>query len=406
MPTPVSSEIAGTTGVDSGRAWLIVAATFISTFTGFGLIYSFGAFFDSMAREFGTGRAATAFMLALTSAIYFLLGMITGRLGDRVGPRPLLITSAVTLASGMIATSKVDSIYAGYATYGLGLGIAIACAYVPMVAFVGGWFVRRRTAAIGVAVSGIGIGTLFVAPLSQTLIERYGWRQSFVILGIGGAILMLVAAAIAKAPPLQAHEQTGRSVAQLIRDRSFISLYLSGVLIGIAILVPFVFIKNYAVGRGIDARAAALLVGLIGASSVIGRLGLGALGSRFDPVGLLKLSFIMQTLSYLLWLFAGSSYLLLVLFAITMGVGYGGFIALMPAAAASIFGAVGLGNTLGFLYTSAAVGGLIGPTLVGAVIDATSYSVGISVLIVVTGLSTICLYFIRTTSTSGNAAHA
>ena len=72
-----------------------------------------------------------------------------------------------------------------------------------------------------------------------------------------------------------------------------------------------------------------------------------------------------MTVSFLLWLGAGDSYAMLVLFAIVMGVAYGGFIALAPAVAAGLFGTVGLGAILGALYTAAAIGGLVGPPIVG-----------------------------------------
>lgn len=382
-------------GVDSPRAWLIVVAAFLSTFTGFGLVYSFGVFFESMATEFEAGRAATAFMLAITSAIYFTLGLWTGRIGDRVGPKPLLITAAVAIAAGMIATSRVESLALGYVTYGLGMGIAVACAYVPMVAFVGGWFFKRRTTALGVAVSGIGVGTLVMAPVSQLLVDEFGWRKAFVILGIAGAIVMLIAAMLAKRPPHEHSEEATRTFGQLIRNGEFLALYANGVLIGLAILIPFVFLKDYALGEGIPARSAAVLVGLVGASSVVGRLGLGGLGVRFDSLALLRFSFALMSLSYLLWLFAGSSFLALLLFAITFGIGYGGYIALMPATMATIFGPVGLGRTLGLLYTSAAVGGLLGPTIVGAIIDGAGFMWGIiaTMLMIIAALG--CLYLVR-----------
>lgn len=381
-------------GVDSRRAWLIVVATFISTFTGFGLVYSFGAFFDSMAAEFNAGRAATAFMLALTSAIYFSLGVLTGRIGDRVGPKPLLVTAAITLGAGVVLTSRVQSIELGYLTYGLGLGIAVACAYVPMVAFTGGWFNKRRTTALGVAVSGIGMGTLVMAPVSQALINAYGWREAFVILGVGGAIMMLIAAAIAQRPPVHQQTEPGPSLKFLLRNRQFVLLYLNGLLIGTTILISFAFLKNYAIGYEIASSSAALLVGLVGASSVVGRLGIGSLGSRFDPVILLRGSFVLMTVSYFLWLFSGGRFAVLVIYALVMGVGYGGYIALMPAVAATIFGTKGLGQTLGFLYTSAGIGGLIGPTLIGAIIDAASYDAALIVTILITAGSAACLFFI------------
>ena len=137
------------------------------------------------------------------------------------------------------------------------------------------------------------------------------------------------------------------------------------------------FIKSYATDHGIDDSPAAALVGIIGASSVVGRLGLGGLGARLGATRLTQLSFVVLTASFLIWLAAGDSYAMLVAFAVVMGVAYGGFIALTPAVAAGLFGTVGLGAVLGALYTAAAVGGLVGPPMIGVVIDGVSYTAGI-----------------------------
>ena len=74
-------------------------------------------------------------------------------------------------------------------------------------------------------------------------------------------------------------------------------------------------------------------------------------------------------LSFLMWLFSSHSYYLLAVYAVLLGAGYGGFIALSPAVAAEIFGLLGLGAILGAIYTAAGIGGLLGPTLAGWLID-------------------------------------
>ena len=233
----------------------------------------------------------------------------------------------------LLLTSRVHTIWLGYLTYGIGVGIAVACAYVPMVATVGAWFLQRRTAALGVAVAGIGVGTLVLAPLSDRLIDAHGWRTAYVVLGIGGALLLLLASCGAWRPPVTV-AQAPVELRVVARDRGFIILYVSILTLSAALFTPFVFIKSYATDHGIDAGPAAALVGIIGASSVVGRLGLGALGARLGATRLTQLSFVVLTASYLIWLAAGDSYAMLVAFAIVMGVAYGGFIALTPAVAA------------------------------------------------------------------------
>jgi len=397
------AERHATPGVESARAWIVVAAAFLSLFIVFGVAYSFGSFFDSMAEDFGTGKGATALMFSITSAWYFGLGAVSGKAADRYGPRSVLVVAAVALGAGLLATSRVDSIWVGYVTYGVGAGTAVACAYVPMVAIVGGWFVRRRTTALGVAVSGIGAGTLVLAPLSERLIDAYGWRTAYVILGVGGAVLLLLASAAAHSPPVPL-DSAGAPLRRIMRERGFIVIYAAILLMSLTLFVPFVFIKDYAEDRGVGAAPAALLVGLIGASSVVGRLGLGALGSRLSALRLTQLSFGLVAASFLLWLGSEGNYAILVVFTIVLGVGYGGFIALTPAVVATLFGTIGLGAILGALYTSAAVGALVGPPLAGEVIDRASYSTAILMATALTAAATAVLFALPDRSVVGATA--
>ncbi len=377
-------------GIGEIRRWGTVAAAFLSTFTVFGVAYSFGAFFDSMAEEFDTGRGLTALMFSVTTALYFGGGVISGRFADRYGPRPVMIVGTVSLGLGLLATSAVGSIWLGYVTYGLGVGTAVACGYVPMVAMVGGWFEERRTTALGIAVAGIGAGTLVCAPLAAQLIEAHGWRRSYVIFAIGGVLAMALATLGTVRAPSKG--PGGRvDLRAVTRQRPFVVLYLGSLALSLALFVPFVFIKSYATERGVEAGRAALLVGLIGAASIVGRLGLGALGARLGPTRLLQGSFATMAVSYLIWMASDGRYGLLVAYTIVMGVGYGGFIALSPAVVAQLFGTDGMATILGATYTAAGIGGLIGPPVAGAIIDRSGFGAGIGFAMAMTIIATATL---------------
>ncbi|MEY2974083.1 MAG: hypothetical protein RIR49_503 [Actinomycetota bacterium] len=371
--------------------WGIVAAAFVSTFTCFGIVYSFGAFFDSMATEFGTGKGLTALMFSLTTFSYFMGGVVTGKLADRFGPRPVMLVGAVSMGLGLLLTSLVQSLWVGFITYGIGVGTATACGYVPMVATVGGWFTRQRTLALGLAVAGIGAGTLVCAPLSASLIDRHGWRTTYVIFAVGGTAALLIASLGAVRPPKVGAGGTV-DLGSVVRDRRFITLYMASLIATMALFTPFVFIKTYATDEGIASGPAAALVGLIGASSIVGRLGLGALGAKVGPVRLMQFSFFVMSASFAIWLVAGASYPVLVVFAVVLGVGYGGFIALSPAVVALLFGTNGMATILGATYTGAGIGGLFGPPLAGAIIDASGYTAGILFAIAMAAIATVVLY--------------
>ncbi len=200
--------------IDSPRGWLAVAATFIGSAVTLGTVYSFGSFFESMAADFGTGKGETAVVFGITTFAFFWLSLLTGRMADRFGPRPVLFTGALFLFGGMMITSTVNSLSIGYFTYGAGAGMAAACAYIPMVARVGGFFERQRAAAVGIAVAGIGVGTLVMNPLVTRLLDTYDWRTTFRLIGSVGAVLLLVCTAlIARAPGAagSAHSRFGEA---------------------------------------------------------------------------------------------------------------------------------------------------------------------------------------------------
>lgn len=354
---------------DSPRAWIVAFAAFVAMFTSFGIVYSFGAFVKPISAEFHSGRAAISAVFSLTAFIYFILGAAAGHISDRIGPRPVVVASALFMGAGLVLTAHIDRLWLSYLTYGVGVGLGVACGYAPMVALVSGWFVRRRNTALGVAVSGIGFGTIVGAPLAAHFIPLYGWRATYTIFGAGGALLMLLAATFAKWPPI-ARGGGGPSAGEAVRTTAFMLLYASSFLCSVPLFVPFVFLPGFARDLGVSAVSSAALIGVIGIGSVCGRLGLGTLADRIGILGLYLLCFLLQALSYAIWLGA-HSYPTLVVFALVIGTGYGGYSALAPTVLAQFFGTRNLGALVGTLYTSNEFGTLIGPPMAGFIIDRT-----------------------------------
>jgi MFS family permease len=353
--------------VDSVRSWVMVAAAFAAMFVSFGIAYSFGAFLEPMAEEFGSGRGTTSVFFALTSLTFFGLGALSGVAVDRYGPRPVLLVGALALGAGLAATSVAGELWVGLVTYGLGVGIGVACAYVPMVAVVSGWFERRRTLAIGVAVTGIGLGTLAVAPLAAALIGELGWRNTHLVLGLAGAVVLVACALVVTRPPVQAGP-AALTLGEAVRNRDYRRLYLASGLMAVALFVPFIHLPGYAEEIGVTPVAAAALVGVIGAASTAGRLLLGLVAARTGTLRAFQGCFLTMGASFALWSLGGH-YGVLVAFAVVLGVGYGGFVAIGPAVVAERFGTTRLGGLLGVLYTSAGIGSAVGAPLAGAAVD-------------------------------------
>src|SRR3984885_10691448 len=187
---------------DSPRAWRMVAGAFVGMCAVSGVSHVFAVSLKPMAAEFGTRRSATSAVFSIPGLVWCFLGPVTGHLSDRFGPRIVVATGAVVMGAGLALTSMIDRLWLGYLTYGLRVGVGVACAYVPMVAVVGGWFLRRRNTALGIAVAGIGFGTVCGAPLAAALIARLGWRTTYLAFAIATTAILLGCAWIVERPPV------------------------------------------------------------------------------------------------------------------------------------------------------------------------------------------------------------
>ncbi len=390
----IDEAAAPSTHFDSARAWRVAAGAGLASGTAFGTAYTFGSFFDAMADDFDTGRGATALVFGITLLLFFGLGIVSGPLSDRVGARRLVLTAAVLIAGGLALTSRVDSVYVGYVTYGLGVGLGGGLIATPMYATAGGWFIRRRALAMGVVASGNGLGTLLLVPLAEKLIDAHGWRRAYVLLGlIDLGLFGLAALALRRPPGAMPPPPALAHMRSIARIPAFRVLFATGLLFSVSLFIAFAFIVDFATDDGVTASRAALLVAIVGATSILGRVGIAALSGRLPAVRLLQGCLAAQPVAFVLWYVSDGRYPVLMAFAVTMGVAYGGFVALGPEVAAVLFGVVGLGSIIGMQFLGAGLGGLLGPTSAGFLADASDghtvpilFALGASVLTVLISL--------------------
>lgn len=353
---------------DAGQAWLIVAAAFLAGFVVFGITYCFGVFLEPMVADLQSGLGATSALFSVTGIAFYIFGPMAGRLGDRLGPRVVVGCGALLIGGGLILTALIDRIWMGYLTYGIGVGVGAACAYVPTLAAVGGWFVRRRNTALGLAAAGTGCGMLIVPPLAAVLIDNIGWRMADVALGLGSGALVAACALIVKAAP--ADPEPAPPLRGVLNSVPFVSMYVSWVFTTTALFVPFVFLPAFAQSNGADAIAAAALLSLLGGTSVLARAGMGPLSARFGTIPLFKWAVAGMAVSFLIWLLL-PGFRWLVMFSIVLGFAYGVRISLVPAVLIDIFGLQNLGFLLGVFFTASGLAAILGPVLAGLIFDAT-----------------------------------
>ncbi len=113
--------------------WAVVAATFIVLCIGFGIAYSFAAFFQALRDEFHGSRAGISLVFGITGFLYFSLGAVSGPLADRFGPRRVVAAGVLLITAGVLVASRAQALWQVYLTYSLGVGLGVGFAYVPAI---------------------------------------------------------------------------------------------------------------------------------------------------------------------------------------------------------------------------------------------------------------------------------
>ena len=371
----------GTTSIFYG--WFVVAAAFAVTFVGFGSAYTFSAFVAPLQKDFAASRGSVSLVFSLAGFLYFGLGIVSGPLADRWGSRPLAFIGMVLTGMGLALAGAARTLTEVYAAYGLGVGLGIGCSYVPAVGAVQRWFVRRRGFASGLAVAGIGVGTLVMPPLASFLIEALGWRGAYGVLGGLAAVVGCGMALLIEDDPRQrglspdgdslqagapSEQRAGTPVSEAVWSRRFIGLYAACLICSFGLFVPFVHLVPYALDHGVPQSMAILLLGVIGVGSTAGRFFLGGLADRMGRRLALPATFAGMALAMILWAVSTGLWPLAA-FAFAYGVLYGGLVALLPAIVMDYFGGRNVSSLIGILYTSVAFGTLIGPSAAGFAFD-------------------------------------
>jgi len=369
------------------HGWLVVAGGFAVTFVGFGCVYSFSAFIDTLQREFGASRGSVSLVFSLAGFLYFAVGMVSGPLADRFSSRRLALIGMILIGAGLALASAAQSLFEVYAAYGLGIGLGVGCSYVPAMGAVQRWFIRHRGFASGLASSGIGAGTLVVPPLTALVIAHLGWRGAYlglgalaIIVGVGAALLIendprdrgLYPDGDSKPRTPQsgpaATPPAGLSIAEAVKSKSFLGLYAACLFCALGVFVPFVHLTPYAIDHGMTKSSAVLLVSVIGIGSTVGRFLLGGLADRLGRRLALLLMFAGMAASLPIWALS-TTFWPLAFFAFAFGTAYGGWVALLPSVVMDYFGGRNVSGIIGVLYTSAGIGTLIGPSAAGFAFD-------------------------------------
>jgi MFS family permease len=347
--------------------WRVVAGAFLVLLSGYGAIYSYAAFAEAIASEFGTGRANLTMVFAISGASCFFVAPLSGPLADRIGARVPALAGILLVGLGLLVAASARSLLEIHAGYGLLIGIGTGFAYLPAMACVQAHFRRHRGLASGLAVSGIGVGTALVPPAAEALLALGDWRLAFVVLAVALSLVGLTGAALLDGAPREA--ATTDPPGARTAPRHVAAIWCGVALVSLPSTLPHALLVASARDLGLPREAALGLLGLIGLGTIAGRFLLAALADAIGRRRVFLACTAAMSASLGIWAVA-TGLAGLQVFALLFGALQGGFVALLPAYAADGYGGRAIGALLGRLYTARGVALLLAPPALALGMDA------------------------------------
>ncbi len=352
--------------------WGVVAAAFAGVMVSFAPIvpYTFSLFLTPLHAAFGWKREAIGGTFAVAAITVALVSPAIGILLDRLPPRRIILPSIVLFALALASLSRLEAnigqLYLTFFVLGLVANGTAQFAYARTVL---SWFYKHRGLALALVLTGSGVGSILIPPLTQWMIAHHGWRSGYLLLG-GIALLglPLTALLVRNRPDAVVRDDhaivSGTTVAAALRSGAFWILAVITVLSAFSENGLVTNLAAILTEHGVLAQTAAVALSVRGGATIIGRLCVGLLIDRFSPQGIQTFVLLLSAVGTLILAFAHTPAVVM-LGAAVLGVGLGSEADVLPYLLAHYFGRKHFSVLYGLSWTAYAIGGATGPMAIG-----------------------------------------
>lgn len=370
MPSSISTESS-----PSYSGWKVVLAAFVGVMVSFAAMvpFTFSLFLTPLQDAFGWKREAISRAFAITALTVAACSPAIGSFLDHLPPRRIILPSIVIFACSMASLSllrgHISQFYGTYLLLGIvGNGTA-QLAYSRAVLT---WFERRRGLALAIVLAGSGTGSILLPLIAQYVITTHGWRASYATLGVCALIGFPLTALLVRNKPVAQnstmHRQQANGVTSALRSRNFWLIAVPVMLSALSLNAAIAHLAALLTGRSISPANAAVALSILGVSGIVGRLITGHLLDRFfaplvSLVVLLVAALGIVVIAYATTPAAG------ILGAFLIGFGSGSEADVVPYLIAKYLGRGRFSTLYGLSWTAYAIGGAIGPVLMGRAFD-------------------------------------
>jgi MFS family permease len=354
----------------------------------YGIWYSYSVVLVALLKEFGWSRSVLAGAFSLFTVVHGGSSAVVGMLCERFRPLAVVTAGGCALGLSVCAVSFVQAPWQLYLAFGVCTALSVCASGWPAALVqVQRDFQDRLGLALGIVSSGVGVGMLVVAPFTQLLIEAYGWRTAYRVLAaicvlwiVPSSLYLLRlprdarAEAAARNPKASAARAT--TLAEAVRGQPFWLLFAAFFFGNVCAQTLHVHQVAYLVDHGVTAMIGSAVVSVVGAASIVGKIGGGWLSDRIEReyVFLGGIAIMLAAVAALTALGAAAgvpAHWAIFGYALLFGLGYSVTASLTPALMADRFGGPQFGRIVGLGLFGAAMGSALGPWTAGVLFDRT-----------------------------------
>ena len=367
----------------------VVLGSFFTQFIIVGMLFTYGVLMTELEKEFGWSRTVLSSIGAAGWLAWGILAIPGGYLNDRLGPRLVLGVNGFIFGIGFILFSLSNEVWHLLLIFLFFIGVGLSTHDISTLSTIAKWFDSKRGLMTSIAKIGTAMGQIVMPPLIAFLIINFGWRTATFYLGIAASIGLVLAAALMTAPNTSEEKTINEEpVAELLDKKVFNLLAFCQFCIFFAMFTTMTHIAAHGLNVGLSLGDSALLLSIIGFSSIFGRLAIGVLADRLGGKKTYMICLFPMTIALFALPFAENILFLYILLCF-YGFSHGGHFTIAPFIIAENFGLKNLGAVFGKITFFGAIGSVSGPIVTGAIFDFTqSYHYA---FLLVGSLSLICI---------------
>lgn len=370
--------------IESPYAWTRLAVSLILMTIGGSGMYAITVVLPHMQRDFGIARGDASLPYTLTMIGFGVGGIAMGKLADRFGVMVPVIVGALGLAAGYLLAGLAPNLAVFCLAQGLFVGLlGTSATFAPLVADTSRWFDRRRGIALAICMSGNYTAGAAWPPVMQYFIDRVGWRQTYIGMGVFCLAAIVPLAFVLRprppAPDLSTTKSAPAAAAPATASRRPLGLpapallallCVAGVSCCVAMSMPQVHIVAYCGDLGFGAARGAEMLSLMLAMGVVSRLVSGWISDRIGGLRTLLLGSVLQGIALLLFLPSDGLVSLYIVSGL-FGLFQGGIVPAYPLIVREYFPPDEAGARVGMVLMATLLGMALGGWLSGAVFDLT-----------------------------------